>query len=289
MKKFLIIFLTASLLSFVFLGVGSTSAQENNPPETGTPNQKLDYEPLAPLPGVPADQNVSLASYLTAMFRLFLGLAAVMAVLMIVVGGFQYMTTDAIQDKKDGKERIKNALWGLVLALAAVLILETVNPKLLEFNLELKKLETESEEQKVVEKWSDDDEIRQKLNDAGVRINKPNCDYVGQKNCTSLVGLPPFVINRLSELRSSCGQSLGLEFCGITITGGTEYWLHKTHGPGKAVLDISSSGQINSYVTGKDGPVDWTCFQRETINGITFQWEGSSCEGSTGNHWHLIF
>jgi hypothetical protein len=72
---------------------------------------------------------------LPGVFNLLISLAAVFAVLMIVIGGFQYMSTDAIQGKSAGRERIKNAIFGLILVLGAYLILYTINPKLLELNL----------------------------------------------------------------------------------------------------------------------------------------------------------
>jgi hypothetical protein len=49
---------------------------------------------------------------------------------MIVVGGFQYTTTDSWLGRKEGKTRAMNAVWGLLLVLSTYLILQTVNPKL---------------------------------------------------------------------------------------------------------------------------------------------------------------
>ncbi|MFA6269662.1 MAG: pilin [Candidatus Paceibacterota bacterium] len=98
-----------------------------------------DYQVLAPLPGV-ADNvgdTTTLEKYVPAIFKLAIGLSTVAAVLMIVIGGFEYMTTDAIQGKSAGKERIKNAVFGLILVIGAWLILFTINPNLININLDI--------------------------------------------------------------------------------------------------------------------------------------------------------
>ena len=100
------------------------------------------YTLLAPIPCVGSDndcnklpQTTTLEKYLPGVFKLAIGLSAVFTVFMIVLGGFQYMTSDAIMGKKDGMNRVKNSVWGLVLVIAAWLILNEINPKLTEINL----------------------------------------------------------------------------------------------------------------------------------------------------------
>lgn len=107
------------------------------------------YTPLAPLPGTTQgncvtdkDGKVSgcttdIQTYLPGVFNLAIGIAGVLAVLMIIIGGVQYITTDAIQGKHDGKERIQNALRGLVLVLVSWVLLYTINPKLTVFDLNI--------------------------------------------------------------------------------------------------------------------------------------------------------
>jgi len=94
------------------------------------------YQPLAPLPGIAAGQAVPpLSQYLNIVFSLGISVAAGLAVLMIVIGGIQYMSTDAVGGKEDAKGRITSALWGLLLALCSYLILYTINPDLLNTSL----------------------------------------------------------------------------------------------------------------------------------------------------------
>src|SRR3989344_6438365 len=90
-----------------------------------------EYELLAPLPigpGGVSSETVTFASYIPGIFNLVIGIAGVLAIVMIIYGGIQYMSTDAFQGKSDAKNTISNAIWGLILTISAWLILYTVNP-----------------------------------------------------------------------------------------------------------------------------------------------------------------
>jgi hypothetical protein len=104
-----------------------------------------DYTLLAPLPGLETvPENNALGVYIPFVFKLLIGLSAAAAVLMIVYGGIQYMTTDAIMKKEEGKKQIQNAVFGLVLVISAWLILNTINPGLLKFDLNIESITTKS-------------------------------------------------------------------------------------------------------------------------------------------------
>jgi hypothetical protein len=120
-------------------------------PETPKVNTDTTYTPLAPLPGLPEGKAFETSrnctkdasgketctnpcpfgNYLNIMIKLIIGIAAVLAMVMIVMGGIQYMTSDLISSKEAGKEQITHAILGLLLALGAFIILNTINPKLL--------------------------------------------------------------------------------------------------------------------------------------------------------------
>lgn len=70
-------------------------------------------------------------NYLNIMIKLIIGIAGVLAMVMIVMGGIEYMTSDLISSKEAGKEQITHAVLGLLLALGAYMILNTINPALL--------------------------------------------------------------------------------------------------------------------------------------------------------------
>jgi len=95
------------------------------------------YVPLAPLPGTTYDGtgNTDLQKYLPGAFNLLIGLSLVLAVLMIIFGGVQYMSTDAVFGKKEGKERITAALLGLLIVLGAFLLLQTIDTNLVNFQI----------------------------------------------------------------------------------------------------------------------------------------------------------
>ena len=96
-----------------------------------------DYVPLSPLPGTldSSGKTTNLGAYLPGAFNLLIGMALVLAVLMIIFGGVQYMSTDAVYGKKDGKERINAALLGLLIVLGAFLLLQTIDPNIVSFDI----------------------------------------------------------------------------------------------------------------------------------------------------------
>ena len=126
-------------ISFFYVAPSRNSARA----DVGAGLQE-EYQPLAPLPakffedftpgGSGMNNMYDLPNYLSGMFKILLALAGLLAVVMIVIGGIEYMSTDAISGKSEGKERITNAVLGLLLALVSWLLLYTINPKLLEFN-----------------------------------------------------------------------------------------------------------------------------------------------------------
>ena len=95
-------------------------------PDGGT--TKPDFDPTGTGGG-------ALGGYLNMMIKLFIGICAVLAVIMIVVGGIEYMTSELPGLKSEGKDRIVQAILGLLLALGAWTLLNTINPNLLDSSL----------------------------------------------------------------------------------------------------------------------------------------------------------
>lgn len=71
-----------------------------------------------------------LGSYLTAMYRYLIGISITIAIVMVMIGGFQYVLSAGGADAGKAKTRITNATVGLVLLLCVYLILYTTNPQL---------------------------------------------------------------------------------------------------------------------------------------------------------------
>ena len=101
---------------------------------------------LAPLPLSGADSsvqnNINIATYIPAIIKLITGLAGGLAVIMIMVGGVEYVTSATGMGKTNGKDRIQNALIGLLLVIGAYTILYTINPNLVKINLNIQTLPT---------------------------------------------------------------------------------------------------------------------------------------------------
>ena len=108
-------------------------------------NPNIKYKPLAPLPGFEEEfdssQECAFGAYLNIVFRLVIGISAVLAMVMIVYGGIEYMSGSVISQKENGKETITNAIFGLAIALGSWLLLNTLNPQLLSVCLDLPKVE----------------------------------------------------------------------------------------------------------------------------------------------------
>ncbi len=93
-----------------------------------------DFVPIVPLPDLPIDGSATLPDYLNRVFQLSIMLGGILAVVFLIIGGFEYMTSEAT-GKKDGKERIQNALLGLALLLFSYLILYIINPNILKLDV----------------------------------------------------------------------------------------------------------------------------------------------------------
>lgn len=91
------------------------------------------YVPLSS--GLPIQFSNDLPAFINDLVAVSVAIAAVLAVIMVAVGGFQYMTTDSVFAMGDAKSRISGAITGLLIVLAAILILETINPSLVQINL----------------------------------------------------------------------------------------------------------------------------------------------------------
>ncbi len=103
---------------------------DETPPREEAPS--IDYSPLEPIPGVTTQDGKSpdFVSFINALFRIFIVVGALVAVATIVIGGIMYMVSEALPSKDKARRIIQNALYGLLLLLAAWLILNAINPQL---------------------------------------------------------------------------------------------------------------------------------------------------------------
>lgn len=100
------------------------------------------YIPLEPLYGLPTSYGPnqgqgSFVSLIGNSFKLLIGAGGLVAIVMIVLGALTYMFSDIAGNKKKSLDRIRGAMWAIVLLVSSYLILVTINPDLVKFSLDL--------------------------------------------------------------------------------------------------------------------------------------------------------
>lgn len=110
---------------------------------------KKSYTLLAPIPGLTAildpdicnqateDQICDINVFINFLLKLLIGIAAVILVVKLIIEGYIYMTTDVPFLKAGAKKTFFDALMGLVIALSSYLILNTINPRLVENDINI--------------------------------------------------------------------------------------------------------------------------------------------------------
>jgi hypothetical protein len=122
-----------------------------------------------------------------------------------------------------------------------------------------------------------------------IQINKKACTSIGQTNCTSVGGMGARTLAMLESLKKTCN-------CKMTVTGGTEWWLHSRttrHQPGESTaVDLSFGSRdrdVSKFIY--ESPlfkkeVPWSnCYARFSWSGFTFCDEKEN--SSQPRHWHI--
>lgn len=98
------------------------------------------YTLLEPLPAIGSgsiEKEIDINGYIGYVFKFAIAASAFLAIIMIIYGGFEIMLSEAIPAKLEGKSRVYNALWGLLMVLSSYLILRTIDPRLVQLNADL--------------------------------------------------------------------------------------------------------------------------------------------------------
>lgn len=122
-KKFLFGLIVFIFFILVFSPI--VLAEETTAPKTGAfVNQEK-------IPG--QKQRDNLIDYLNDLYTFGIAIAGILAVVMISLGAFSYIVTAGGNSSKilDAKDMITEAIFGLILALAAYLLLFVLNPDLI--------------------------------------------------------------------------------------------------------------------------------------------------------------
>lgn len=91
---------------------------------------EIDWPP-SPSGEVTLDDDTSLAEMVKYFYEWIIAIAGLAVFFILVMAGFQYLTSVGDPGKmKDATDRIKSAIFGLVLLLSSYLILNLINPEL---------------------------------------------------------------------------------------------------------------------------------------------------------------
>ncbi|MGD0328708.1 MAG: hypothetical protein ABSB00_03320 [Minisyncoccia bacterium] len=102
------------------------------------------FVPLAGIPGL--TQNVpetsaGLAGFFNNLYKYLIGIAAILAIIVIIYEGIRIATNqDNVSTLMSSKNRIWQAIFGLVLVLSPVLVFSIINPSILNLSLDLPKI-----------------------------------------------------------------------------------------------------------------------------------------------------
>jgi len=101
------------------------------------------FQALAPIPGLTDTGTTAIVlgpgnnfgTFFNNLYKFCVGFAAAAAVVEIIWGGLEIASPDSVVKNKLGKERIQNALFGLLLVLSPVIVFSIINPKILDLSV----------------------------------------------------------------------------------------------------------------------------------------------------------
>ena len=96
------------------------------------------YTAKEPIPGAQNPETSDFIEYLGQIYTFMIAISGILAIFMIAVGAFMYIVTSAGNAAKmaDAKDMIYNAIYGLIIALIAWLVMFVVNPDLVRGNID---------------------------------------------------------------------------------------------------------------------------------------------------------
>jgi Zn-finger nucleic acid-binding protein len=248
-----------------------------------------DYTVLTPLPGTtkgdctkPGDAGckTDLKTYVEGAFKLAIGISIAFVLINFIIGGFQYITSQAMGGKKDGRERIENSIKGLVLVAASWLILYTINPSFTNINFRIDAIDYGTGGGGTLENATRVTGSAQKscptcnITLAASSLTQANMDRLNCPSCTLISGLPmqagrvnPYLESSTLDELKSLNNDLKSENVGWRIT---EAWpptvnhAANCHYTGRCIdagLDKPTASNINYFS------------QKASSNGLRAEWE----------------
>lgn len=135
MNKNLRLFLIGYICISLLAPVGLQAATDASGLKCNDDGTNCKYTALEPIPGLQESGSASFADVLNSLFKVLFSISGLIAVGMLTVGGIQYMVSEVPGIKKEALEQARAAIYGILILAGSWLILHTINPNLLEFNL----------------------------------------------------------------------------------------------------------------------------------------------------------
>ena len=134
---------------------GGTGTTQTATPSTATNSQSTNavnagnytgFVPLAPIPGLTDAQSnpttSTLAVFFNNLYKYLIGIASALAVIMVIWGGIEIATQDSVAKQGQGRRRIQQALFGLILVLSPAFVFGIVNSSILNLSVNIPALDT---------------------------------------------------------------------------------------------------------------------------------------------------
>jgi hypothetical protein len=106
------------------------------------------FVPLTSLPGLSDVESAGLVSgdtlpaFFNALYRLTIGVAAVLAIIQIIRAGIAFMTSEgSVSKNENAKSLLGNAILGILLVLSPVIVFSIINPDILKLDLNFEELQ----------------------------------------------------------------------------------------------------------------------------------------------------
>lgn len=152
---------------------------------TSTPNT---YELLAPI-GTFKFAPDNIGEYFNTIFMIAIGLCGALAVIMIVLGGIQYMGDESVFGKTEAKSKIFAAILGLLIALGSYALLNTINPDFLNGGVHI-------------------DQVSAEIN---------AIEYISSKSFTQITGKKTLSASEYDIMGRKVAKEVGIPFCAIRV------------------------------------------------------------------------
>ncbi len=279
------------------------------------------YQPLEDIPGSTRAEIKTFPGYIQGIYKFGIWTVGLAALFMLSVGGFIYLSSGG-NTATIGKAKtyIWDALIGLVLALLAYLILYVINPDLVNVNLGSFSKVGGSVPATIDSVAELPPSVQANVYPGNVALNElnkngiyakssgvcageigcvnyvaPNIGCSTQKlnKCTSLEGIPQHAVFGLINLKAMASawwaKKIGVPGtkCDFMVTGGTEVG-HKSHGPGKAAVDVSEVQCLGEFLASEVNSVGTKGIKKICTRGGTKDADGNAKAIPTGLSSYIV-